>query len=215
MAFADDLLKDAHHLAARGGKNPRQSSLQRAVSTAYYALFHLLIGDFVLNWRRPDQRVRLGRMFDHRKMIQAKLSRAPRRTPLRTNLKKVIDAFAQLQEDRHTADYDFGRNWSRVDVTNTLALADEAFIAWRNVRKEKIAQDHVPDNVRGSKDVNRQPNRGTQWQKEAVDPRWPTRARPAAPPQGLRGGIKAARRIRYPPPRRFPCTLWCRRLRRW
>ncbi|MGO4884010.1 MAG: hypothetical protein ACLP59_24780 [Bryobacteraceae bacterium] len=159
MAFADDLLKDAHHLAARGGKNPRQSSLQRAVSTAYYALFHLLIGDFVLNWRRPDQRVRLGRMFDHRKMIQAKLSGAPSNS-VEDDLKKVIDAFAQLQEDRHTADYDFGRNWSRVDVTNTLALADEAFIAWRNVRKEKIAQDHVPDNVRGSKDVNRQPNPG-------------------------------------------------------
>jgi hypothetical protein len=49
MAFADDLLSDANHLAARGGKNPKQSSLRRAVSTAYYALFHLLIADFVLN----------------------------------------------------------------------------------------------------------------------------------------------------------------------
>ena len=47
MAFADDLPKDAYHLAGRGGKNPRQSSLRRAVSTAYYAVFHLLISDFV------------------------------------------------------------------------------------------------------------------------------------------------------------------------
>lgn len=142
MAFADDLLKDAYHLAARGGKNPRQSSLRRAVSSAYYALFHLLIADFVLNWRRPDQRVRLGRMFEHGKMIRAKFQGgAP--TPVEAHLKKVIAAFAQLQEDRKTADYDFGRNWSRIDVTNTLATASEAFKAWRTIRKEKIAQDHL------------------------------------------------------------------------
>ena len=71
MAFADDLLKDARHLAARGGKNPKQSSLRRAVSTGYYALFHLLIADFVRNWKRADQRVRLGRMFEHSKMSRA------------------------------------------------------------------------------------------------------------------------------------------------
>jgi len=142
MAFADDLLKDAHHLAARGGKNPKQSSLRRAVSTAYYALFHLLIADFVLNWKRPDQRVRLGRMFEHSKMKQAKFLSA-RRTPVETNLEKVVAAFAQLQEDRFAADYDFGRNWSPKDVKNTLTMADEAFQAWHIVRKEKIAQDHL------------------------------------------------------------------------
>lgn len=142
MAFADDLLDDAHHLVARGGKNPKQSSLRRAVSTAYYALFHLLIADFVLNWRRPDQRVRLGRMFEHRKMSQAKFQGA-KLTPVEVDLERVVAAFAKLQEDRSTADYDFGRNWSPVDVTNDLAIADEAFKAWRNVRKEKIAQDHL------------------------------------------------------------------------
>jgi uncharacterized protein (UPF0332 family) len=142
MPLADDLLSDAHHLAARGGENPKQSSLRRAVSTAYYALFHLLIADFVLNWRRPDQRVRLGRMFAHKTMSQAKFQRAAS-NPVEANLKKVIAAFAQLQEDRYTADYDFGKNWSRVDVTNTLNIADEAFIAWRDIRKEKIAQDHL------------------------------------------------------------------------
>jgi uncharacterized protein (UPF0332 family) len=142
MAFPDDLLKDAHHLAARGEKDLRQSSLRRAVSTAYYALFHLLIADFVLNWKRPDQRVRLGRMFDHSKMKQAKFQSA-NPTPVEEDLKTVIDAFAQLQEDRYTADYDVGTNWSPKGVENTLAIADEAFKAWRIVRKEKIAQDHL------------------------------------------------------------------------
>ncbi len=144
MAFADDLLSDANHLAARGGKNPKQSSLRRAVSNAYYALFHLLIADFVLNWKRQDQRVRLGRMFDHRKMRQAEFRvRSAKPTPIEADLMKVMEAFADLQEARLSADYDFGRIWSRREVADSLATADEAFHAWRTIRKEKIAQDHL------------------------------------------------------------------------
>ncbi len=43
MAFADDLLEQAYHLASLETGDPKQSSLRRAVSTAYYALFHLRI----------------------------------------------------------------------------------------------------------------------------------------------------------------------------
>ncbi len=43
MAFHDDLLEQANHLARRERGRPRQASLRRAVSSAYYALFHLLI----------------------------------------------------------------------------------------------------------------------------------------------------------------------------
>ena len=145
MAFADDLLKDAHHLAARGGKNPKQSSLRRAVSTAYYALFHLLIADFTANWHVRSERARLGRMFEHRKMSGAtlKLQDKNNPTPVEIELKKVINAFAQLQENRYKADYDVGWIWSRTDVTNTLAIADEAFNTWRRIRTERTAQHHL------------------------------------------------------------------------
>ena len=50
MAFADDLLEQAYHLANRESGDPKQASLRRAVSTAYYALFHLLIDEAVGNW---------------------------------------------------------------------------------------------------------------------------------------------------------------------
>jgi uncharacterized protein (UPF0332 family) len=143
MAFAEDLLNDAHHLAARGGKSPRQSSLRRGVSTAYYALFHLLIADFVVNWKTKDQRARLGRMFEHRKMSQAIFRfKSGTLNPVEADLQTVIAAFAQLQDDRYTADYDVGTIWSRTDIASTLAIA-EAFVAWRRIRKEKIAQDHL------------------------------------------------------------------------
>jgi len=52
MALADDLLEQAHHLAKREPKRPRQASLRRAVSTAYYSLVHLLISSVTLQWKR-------------------------------------------------------------------------------------------------------------------------------------------------------------------
>ncbi len=68
MAFADDLLEQAEFLANRDPLSPKQASLRRAVSTAYYALFHLLIDEAVGNWRVARQRGVLARTFDHGKM---------------------------------------------------------------------------------------------------------------------------------------------------
>jgi hypothetical protein len=145
MAYADDLLKDAYHLAGRGGKNPRQSSLRRAVSTSYYAAFHLLIADFVAQWKVPDQRARLGRMFEHRRMsgaiVEIRDKRKP--TPIEAELTSLIAKFTQLQKDRYEADYNVGKSWSRTEVTRTLELADEIFATWRSVRKDRLAQDHL------------------------------------------------------------------------
>jgi hypothetical protein len=79
-------------------------------------------------------------MFEHRKMSQAvfKFSSGSSLTAAEAGLKKVIGAFTQLQEDRYTADYDVGRIWSRTDVANTLALAEEAFEARRTIRKRGV-----------------------------------------------------------------------------
>jgi uncharacterized protein (UPF0332 family) len=65
MGIAQDLLQQAHHLA-RYETSPSQASLRRAVSTAYYALFHLLLEDTVLRWQgSPEARSGLQRAFDH------------------------------------------------------------------------------------------------------------------------------------------------------
>ena len=47
MTFAEELLKQAFLLLNKESKNPTQASLRRSVSTAYYALFHLLISVFL------------------------------------------------------------------------------------------------------------------------------------------------------------------------
>lgn len=50
MGFGEDLLKQADHLATYEGVKPTQAALRRAVSTAYYALFHLLTEDASQRW---------------------------------------------------------------------------------------------------------------------------------------------------------------------
>lgn len=71
MAFHDDLLQQAHHLARLDRRRPKQASLRRAVSAAYYALFHHLIAEAVAYWRIEEQRHTLARVFEHGKMKNA------------------------------------------------------------------------------------------------------------------------------------------------
>jgi uncharacterized protein (UPF0332 family) len=47
MAYHDDLLQQALQPVHKEPRNPKQASLRRGVSTAYYALFHLLISEAV------------------------------------------------------------------------------------------------------------------------------------------------------------------------
>lgn len=51
MGLAQDLLRQANHLATYEGANPSQAALRRSVSTAYYALFHLPVEDAAQRWQ--------------------------------------------------------------------------------------------------------------------------------------------------------------------
>ena len=57
--------EQAEHLVARERKKPKQASLRRAVA-AYYALFHLLVGDGPT--QPPGLSGRIQRAFDHSDM---------------------------------------------------------------------------------------------------------------------------------------------------
>src|SRR5271169_916243 len=111
MSFAQDLLEQADHLIDKDGANPKQASLRRAVSTAYYALFHLLIDEAVGNWSVVRQRSLLARTFDHGKMKNVcencvKQFYGAGSPAAGLQLKKVAQTFARLQDRRHIADYD-------------------------------------------------------------------------------------------------------------
>src|SRR3954454_8553437 len=105
MSFPDDLLEQANHLAQRETGDPVQASLRRAVSTAYYALFHLLIDEAVTKWSVERQRSRLARTFEHSAMKgicdnMVKSAKNGGNEPPEINT--VALNFIQLQQHRHT-----------------------------------------------------------------------------------------------------------------
>ena len=145
LSFHADPLEQAEHLARREPKKPRQASLRRAVSTAYYGLFHMLLteGAAMLVPNNPAAlRLQVRRAVNHQEMKQACqrfASSAPAIAHLlhgsiEPQLIQVAAAFVQLQEERHKADYDLFETFDRVAVLRRIAQVRDAFAAWKAVR---------------------------------------------------------------------------------
>jgi hypothetical protein len=155
LALHHDLLEQASHLAVRERKKPKQASLRRAVSAAYYALFHLLVaeGAHLLSPTNPaGLKILMGRAFNHGQMrdvcagfvegnAKPNSKRIPPATkavltlPLHPHLVRVLETFVDLQEARHQADYDLAKVWTRLDAVSHVEAARQAFQDWATVRK--------------------------------------------------------------------------------
>ncbi len=133
MSLPNELLELARELVERPPANPTQARLRRAVSTAYYALFHLLIDEAVSKWPIERHRNILARTFNHGAMKKAceEIVKKERRGDVPPALALVAETFIQLQQHRHTADYDNSKQWSRAEVEDVLGSAGDAFEAWR------------------------------------------------------------------------------------
>jgi uncharacterized protein (UPF0332 family) len=149
MAFAEDLLKQAFLLLNKESKNPTQASLRRSVSTAYYALFHLLIQEASANWSRADTRDYLARAFEHKTMKQActwaeNATYGPAISPqVVAKLRSVARAFRELQLQRHLADYSNATKWDRIKASAKINQAKTAFNDWKSIRNEFVAQKYL------------------------------------------------------------------------
>jgi uncharacterized protein (UPF0332 family) len=126
-----DLVATAKRLiGVSGKKRPRQSDLKRAVSTAYYALFHALCRNcadsFVGGagadrstpaWRQAYRAVDHGAAKNQFKNAHV-MSRFPQAIEDFGNL------FVDLQTERHKADYDPNHRCNRSDVNSSIAAAE-------------------------------------------------------------------------------------------
>jgi uncharacterized protein (UPF0332 family) len=149
MPFANDLREQARHLANREPRRPRQASLRRAVSTAYYAVFHLLTTAFVSHWRISRQRAALARAFKHERM-KGTCSRILQPNAFRDStsphvqrLRGLAKAFNELQQNRHTADYNNSKVWTRTEILSLIGMAEDVFDDWRVIASQEIAQDFL------------------------------------------------------------------------
>src|SRR5580698_4496789 len=152
MGIADELLALAGHLATSSSPAFEQASFRRSVSTAYYALFHLLIKEAAQRWDgSAEARLGLERAFKHNNMREiseavSKGSWKSWRTPqlfVPPELKQLADAFIGLQEARHVADYDNTRIWTSTEVESRLTQARTAFRNWQKIGTNPAAHEYL------------------------------------------------------------------------
>ncbi|HZL29219.1 MAG TPA: hypothetical protein VFC39_22025 [Acidobacteriaceae bacterium] len=148
MALADDLLAQAGTLATLDDGIPSQANLRRAISSAYYALFHLFIAEAVdrlLPAEPPGLRERASRAFSHGEMKQVCIRFLAKRivedfAPLlrvstSPELLFIARTFVNLQEQRHLADYDVGIFLLRAETLLSIDKARRAFTNWKLIRE--------------------------------------------------------------------------------
>ena len=127
-----DLIATSRLLTATLHPNtqPLQDSLRRAVSTAYYAMFHALASsnaDCLVDtphdpltehaWSRAYRG--LNHSTARRNLLQDSGLFSPQ-------IRRFADAFSQLQEQRHLADYDQSRIFSLDETIGWINFAEAA-----------------------------------------------------------------------------------------
>lgn len=160
--FADHLLEQARELSTREKGKPRQASLRRAVSAAYYALFHFLIDEAAAlvagagRGKSPtDLRRLVGRSFTHTQIKSAcvEISKVTPTDILKpfwktldivqqTELLRLAQTFRLAQEERHRADYDLSQSFTRDEVQAILNRVEQAFLDWENLKKARPQVAH-------------------------------------------------------------------------
>ena len=126
----NDLLNTADDLVSTAGnRRPRQSNLRRAVSTAYYAMFHCLAGccaDTLVGGRSADRSGPAWRQAYRALEHGLARNNCKRNDFIAKFPQDIVDfanAFVALQEKRHMADYDPAVSFVKLEVEGDIAEA--------------------------------------------------------------------------------------------
>ena len=124
-----DLLEAARRPAESDAAQATQADLRRAVSTAYYALFHCLAAtaaDLLAgNGSRGPEWHQVYRALEHGKARRACQQQEVMRTfPI--DLRSFAKAFVDLQGARHEADYAPEGQYLKSEVLATVKMAEDA-----------------------------------------------------------------------------------------
>jgi|tagenome__1003787_1003787.scaffolds.fasta_scaffold19677877_2 uncharacterized protein (UPF0332 family) len=139
--LARDLLEQARELVASDPRRPKQVNLRRAISSAYYALFHLLSGDAAERMVHTHGGLRqiFARTFEHGEMkaicAQFAKDQLPRRLrsvvpSVSPVLRHIATTFVDLQAARHEADYNLAKRFSRNEAIVLILRAGVAYDEW-------------------------------------------------------------------------------------
>ena len=127
MIIPAHLLEQAQRLIEVSGR-PRQVNLRRAVSAAYYALFHFtmtaaadMVAGTTARSAAPDLYKRVYRASDHAD-LRSRLADG-RFQGISRNIAQFANAVINLQQARHKADYD---PFDRISKTDAIAHINDA-----------------------------------------------------------------------------------------
>lgn len=149
VGYPERLLQQATILVTADSGRPRQVNLRRAVSASYYSVFHFVIDQACrsvigsASVREPLRRI-LARGFEHGTMREASKTVAGGNLPkwmgdvapqlaVPADLRGIADTFVKLQDERHRADYDLSRPFTRYEASVLTMAAHDAIGRWPNV----------------------------------------------------------------------------------
>ena len=132
-------LENARALAELDKRRPREGSLRRAVSTAYYALFQALCetcANSLVGWNRPwEVYTPIFRAVDHVRAAQVLRDSSFATTPA---LERLGHAFKELKAAREWADYNPEPSPSFVEGAEVAPFTRDATLAYVAMAEEAI-----------------------------------------------------------------------------
>jgi uncharacterized protein (UPF0332 family) len=160
MSYPDDLLRHARALVEPDRETDNPADLSRAVSAAYYSVFHLLI-DEASRLAAADPRLTdesqaylihsMRRQFDHKKvrdLLDSFSNAGQGNRPkwwfpdsvlppeeVSEDLKSFAKTFHALNEQREAADYRIEKTVSHQEATTAVSEAEKAIATWRRIRE--------------------------------------------------------------------------------
>lgn len=149
MSLHEDLIRQAIRLlGSPSERSNREVDFRRAISSAYYALFHAICSD-AADLLGPDVseevRHRIRRWFDHAqiKVLCGRLTKPQLDQPLfeligtapSQDLRFVASNFLLLQNERHLADYDAGYATTWEEARLIVELGIRALEAWSRLHR--------------------------------------------------------------------------------
>ena len=139
----ENFIKTARELIPTGQGKPRSTNLRRAVSTAYYAMFHCLAGscaDTLIGGlhagRGSDAWILTYRALNHRSTkVRCQDEQSLEQFPV--SIRGFAKTFARMQEHRHRADYAPDAGFRKSEAIQRINEAENAI---RNLEGESLAE---------------------------------------------------------------------------
>lgn len=140
---ADELLDHAQHLLNRSSGRT-EADLRRAGSAAYYALFHELsrrCANMIMGAAPTGQDLKAWqqsyRCIEHKHIVHQVVKKKRVLTKFGTDLQDFANSMNDLQDIRHTCDYDPHNTPTATDIEKSIKKAQSALNKIRNADQDE------------------------------------------------------------------------------